>query len=296
MLAVLRMLSCGNFEQTAADYIGISQPTMAKILPSVCDAILLHFDDIVRMPRTEHERLAKASEFAKLAGFPRCIGAIDCTHVRLSSPGGEISEAFRNRRGYFSMNVQTICDSNMRIQNVVARWPGSTHDSTIFKHSVVQHNFEAGEYEEYLLVADSGYENTFYLCTPFTQHRDAAQLSNAEKVYQRAILTTRNVVERSYGLLKRRFPILMFGMQLKRLSLIQKIISVCCMLHNICIDMGDAEVDDLPMPTNSVYQDPVELAAPVAAPPLPQLRRRKRPIARISVIQMFTEMTQNLPQ
>lgn len=35
LLGVLRMLACGNFEQTAADYIGISQPTVANILPSV---------------------------------------------------------------------------------------------------------------------------------------------------------------------------------------------------------------------------------------------------------------------
>lgn len=35
LLAVLRIFACGNFEQTAADYIGISQPSMANILPKV---------------------------------------------------------------------------------------------------------------------------------------------------------------------------------------------------------------------------------------------------------------------
>lgn len=52
------------------------------------------------------------------------------------------------------------------------------------------------------------------------------------------------MVERSYGLLKRRFPILHFGMQIKRLDLVQKIVSTCCCLHNICIDVGDIAVDD----------------------------------------------------
>lgn len=35
LLAVLRFFACGNFQQTAADYVGISQPTMANILPQV---------------------------------------------------------------------------------------------------------------------------------------------------------------------------------------------------------------------------------------------------------------------
>lgn len=90
LLAVLRMLACGNFEQTAADYIGISQPTMRTILPFVCSAILRHFNAFVRMPESEEECLVKAAEFAAIAGFPRCIGAIDCTHAKIASPGGNI--------------------------------------------------------------------------------------------------------------------------------------------------------------------------------------------------------------
>lgn len=39
LLAVLRFMSCGNFQQTAGDYIGIAQNTLSMILPSVCNAI-----------------------------------------------------------------------------------------------------------------------------------------------------------------------------------------------------------------------------------------------------------------
>lgn len=99
------------------------------------------------------------------------------------------------------------------------------------------------------MVGDAGYPNTPYLCTPFT-HRGGRvdRLSVPEKAYQKSLLTTRNTVERSYGLLKRRFPILMYGIQVQRVAVIQKIIAVCCVLHNICIDMGDVEVDDLSLP------------------------------------------------
>lgn len=45
-------------------------------------------------------------EFYSIASFPDVIGAIDCTHVRIQSPGGENAERFRNRKGYFSINCQ----------------------------------------------------------------------------------------------------------------------------------------------------------------------------------------------
>lgn len=31
------------------------------------------------------------------------------------------------------------------------------------------------------------------------------------------------------------------------MDIIQKIISVCCVLHNICINMGHTDVDDFPI-------------------------------------------------
>lgn len=203
LLAILRYLACGNFQQTAGDYIGISQATVSKILMPVCDAILTLLGRYVRMPATEQECLMKAAGLAEIAAFPRCIGAIDCTHIKINSPGGEIvrifafillficglfvsflfkSEHFRNRKGYFSMNVQTISDAQLRIMNVVTRWPGPTHDTTIFAHSEVRRQFERGDFGSYILVGDGGYRNSGYLCTPFKAN---VQLNAAQHHYQK---------------------------------------------------------------------------------------------------------------
>jgi len=48
------------------------------------------------------------------------------------------TQAYRiNRKHFHSINVQIICDADMLLTNVVARWPGSTHDSFILRHSSV---------------------------------------------------------------------------------------------------------------------------------------------------------------
>lgn len=43
----------------------------------------------------------------------------------------------------------------------------------------------------------------------------------------------------SYGVMKRRFPILALGMRYPNLDVVRNIIKSCCILHNIAIDAKD---------------------------------------------------------
>lgn len=144
---------------------------------------------------------------------------------------------FRNRKGYFSLNVQTISSADLKITNIVARWAGSVHDQTIFRQSSICRRFEAGEFGNYILVGDSGYANTPYLATPFTGNNREIGHNVRMQAYQAAIIRTRNVVERQYGVLKRRFPVLAYGIRLK-VPTAMKLITACAILHNIAIAAG----------------------------------------------------------
>lgn len=161
--------------------------------------------------------------------------------------------------------MQTVADANARIINVVAHWPGSTHDSIIFQNSRLYHRLEAGEFGQFLLVADSGYRNTNYMLTPYLN-----PTTPQETLFNMSHISTRNVVERSYGILKRRWPVLSMGMRVK-LQTIQMIIVACAVLHNIAIDERDR------MPPDEI-EDFERVLADVVVPtePLPVEQENRR--------------------
>lgn len=68
--------------------------------------------------------------------------------------GGEDAEIYRNRKSIFSLNTQVICGPNLKIQDIVARWPGSTHDAVIFNNSRVLGRFENGEFGRGILLGN----------------------------------------------------------------------------------------------------------------------------------------------
>ncbi|RZB40476.1 DDE Tnp 4 domain containing protein, partial [Asbolus verrucosus] len=60
------------------------------------------------------------SAFYLIEQFLNVIGAIECTPIRIQSPAGDNAEVFGNRKGYFSVNVQIVCNAHQRIRNIIA--------------------------------------------------------------------------------------------------------------------------------------------------------------------------------
>lgn len=230
LLICLRLYALGSMQISIADFAGVCTATVCNILPRVTCAIAAQRRNFVKMPQTEAEMVAASEAFYKFARFPRTIGAIDCTHIKIQSPGGDAAENYRNRKGWFSFNVQAVCSADMKIINIVTRWPGSSHDQTVFNNSNVKMQLERGDYRNFIIIGDSGYRNTRYLATPYI-----VAPSDLHNVYNESHIRTRNVIERTFGVIKRRFPVLSLGMRVK-LRTVKMIIVACAVLHNIAVD------------------------------------------------------------
>lgn len=118
------------------DLAGIHQTTVSRVVKQVSRALARNREHFINFPERGLQR-ATHRLFYEIAGFPGVIGAIDGSHIRISCPGGNDAELFRNRKRWFSINVQGIRGPQLEFFNIVACWPGSTHDSRIFENSAI---------------------------------------------------------------------------------------------------------------------------------------------------------------
>jgi hypothetical protein len=88
-----------------------------------------------------------------------------------------------------------VGDENLQILDIVARWPGSTHDARIFAESALCARMERGELPG-SLIGDSGYPLKRYLMTPVLQTRNPQ-----ERGYNDAHTRTRVKVIASFAVL-----------------------------------------------------------------------------------------------
>ncbi len=128
ILAALRFYSGQAYLKIIGDTLGISEPSMSRVVATVSACLSKRLDEFVCIP-SDSEKLMRG--FYEIANFPGIVGAVDGTHIRIQAPYGDQEPYYVNRKGYHSVNVQAICDSNGRFLNMVADWPGSTHDSRI---------------------------------------------------------------------------------------------------------------------------------------------------------------------
>lgn len=250
LLICLRFFATGTFQAVLGDLINIHKSTVCRIIQRVSRKLAELSSVYINMPNREELREV-AEGFYGIDGFPRVAGALDCTHIKIISRGGVLSELYRCRKGYFSINVQVVCDADLKIRDIIARWPGSVHDCTIFNNSHLCADFESGRYGNHYLLGDGGYFNKNFLLVPISQPQ-----TTAEEAYNKCYIATHNTVERCFGVWKRRCPCLEKGITLNKTSTVMQVIMASAVLHNMCIDLNEVEppsdinimMDDVPLP------------------------------------------------
>ena len=126
------------------------------------------------------------------------------------------------------MTVSSVCS---RFLHVSIGAPGRVHDARVLANSGLLECITPG----YQVLGDSAYPIFAKLITPYT-HR--AELNARETLRNKIHSSVRMMVERSFGILKKRWQILKF-VESTDLSKIKHIVLACVILHNICIRERD---------------------------------------------------------
>lgn len=95
------------------DTLAVSQSTVNRIIFRVSSILTSLIGEVIKMPTTQERRNENHQLFRAFGqgngaiGLPGIDGAIDCTHIRLvHTRFHDLDEIYRNRKGYFSLNVQ----------------------------------------------------------------------------------------------------------------------------------------------------------------------------------------------
>ncbi len=238
LCVALRFYATGTHLQVVGDAtVHASKSTISTVVSRVTASLAKKLDEFVNFPESDDELRLIRQGFYRVGKLPGIVGAVDGTHVKIQAPSGDQEPYYVDRDGNHSINVQGICDANGRLLNVVADWPGSTHDSRILQMSHIGMAFASGR-REGILIGDSGYAGSHWLLTPLLNPQGPS-----ENRYNCAQKVTRSVIERTFGRWKRKFSVLHNEIRMDPLK-VCRIIGACAVLYNIAVDRK--EVEDLP--------------------------------------------------
>lgn len=255
----MRRLSSGKSLSNIGESFRISQSTVSHVTWRFVEAMEQKGLSHLHWPLDEAEIDQIKSKFKKIRGLPNCCGAIDTTHIlmNLSNVDGSNS-VWLDREKKCSMILQAIVDPDLRFRDIITGWPGKLGDATILKSSGFYRLAKEGkrlngnklplsegtELREYI-VGDSGFPLLPWLLTPFKGKKARAQIEDHQARFNRRHFATRVVAQRALTRLKDMWKIIGGVMWMPDRNKLPRIIFVCCLLHNIIIDLEDDVQDEL---------------------------------------------------
>lgn len=171
--------------------------------------------------------------------FEDCIGVIDGMRIPAHVPAKDQSR-FRNRKGILTQNLLAACTFDLQFIFVYPGWEGSATDSRVLRAVLddPDQNFPPIPEGKYYLV-DTGYVNMDGFVAPFPgiryhlpEYRGANLLPrNANELFNHRHASLRNAIQKSFDVLKTRFPILKLAPQYA-FHTQRDIVIAACVIHN----------------------------------------------------------------
>ncbi|ETV88815.1 hypothetical protein H257_00307 [Aphanomyces astaci] len=142
--------------------------------------------------------------------------AMDGTHIPVAVPSSMVAR-FQSRKGV-TMNVLAACDFDLKFTFVLAGWEGTAGDGKMFE-AAKRLGIEATGDQFDLM--DAGFVLSKHCLTPYRgmryhlkeYGRGSRRPLTKEEIFNLRHGQLRNVIERIFGILKKRFPVLVYPVE-----------------------------------------------------------------------------------
>lgn len=250
LLMTLRYLSSQETIREISDHFDVTPSSLIRCKRQIIEAVVNNMEKkFIHWPE---DCAAVAQQFQDLSAnnFPNIVGAIDGCHIPIQAPW-ENPNAYFNRKKFHSIVLQAVCDADLKFTHINVGWPGRVHDAKVLRNSGLWNTgFVRCENGRYHIIGDAAYPAKEWLLTPY---RDNGHLNPRQKNYNTCLSSKRQVIERTFALLKGRFRRLKYIHQQTLHEVCQTVLAAC-ILHNVCLLQGDhledillnEDIDELP--------------------------------------------------
>jgi len=237
-------LASGNAYRTVASTFGIRKSTAVEITNS-----FIHILNELYEVQETGEAIQRLSD-NNLFNIPQILGAIDGSHIPIKAPKHN-KESYFNRKHFYSVNLQAVMGFDGRFLDISADFPGSIHDTRVLRMSglygrVLGNDILQGPYINLngvsvgsLIVGDNAYPIFPWLLKPYQNVRN---LDPTKVQFNTVLSKIRLIVERAFDVLKGRWRCLRKELEILAEN-VPGAIAACCILHNICIENREPNLD-----------------------------------------------------
>uniref|UniRef100_A0A8C6TB26 DDE Tnp4 domain-containing protein n=1 Tax=Neogobius melanostomus TaxID=47308 RepID=A0A8C6TB26_9GOBI len=134
VLVFLFWLASGTAYRVVARAFDMPQSTVHDVIHRVANQILQMRSRIIRFPSLEElpQVVAGFQLLAGSAAFSNVVGSIDGCHIRIK-PLSENAQCYFNRKLFYSIQMQAVCNHLGLFIDLFVGYPGSVHDSRVLK-------------------------------------------------------------------------------------------------------------------------------------------------------------------
>ncbi|XP_033731472.1 putative nuclease HARBI1 [Pecten maximus] len=208
VMIALRYYASGSYMSVIGDAHGVSKMAVSRAVKTLSFTLARQNQQYIRFPLDFQRQGQIKRGFFVIRRFPNVLGAVDGSLIPISTPT-EDEHLYVCRKGFHALNIQGVCDADHLFLNIVAKWPGATHDAHIWNNCGMSAAFEAGTIAGGWLLGDSGYGLKPWLLTPKQNPQ-----THGDRRYNASHRSTRCVIERTFGIWKMRFRCLHKGLVL----------------------------------------------------------------------------------
>jgi hypothetical protein len=241
--AALRFLAYGTSPDALDEYIRLSEVTISKYVKRFAKNVVdLYGKTYLRTPTAADIQLHCSKNAER--GFPGMFASIDCIHFEWDMCPSAFHGQHRNKDKKKTMVMEAFATQDTWIWHAFYGMPGSCNDLNVLDNSpfIAQlmegHYRGVHEFEVNGRVRDQVYLLTdgIYPAWACFQKGYAQPVTDKQKLFAQKVSAARKDVERSFGVLRKRWSWLKQPCRMYFVEDIGLLLKCCLILHNMVIE------------------------------------------------------------